>query len=96
MVKDTRSSTRNTAAERGGGERRPPIAALKPCLAAASASAVFLQANTQIAYLKAIRVTLDAALSIRNFASQVVERHNKPEVEARYEHTHTQTDRATD
>jgi hypothetical protein len=33
--------------------------------------------------LKAIRVTLDAALSIRNFASQVVERHNKPEVEAR-------------
>jgi len=34
-------------------------------------------------YLKAIRVTLECALSIRNFASQVVERHNKPEVEAR-------------
>jgi len=40
-------------------------------------------ANTLQAYLKAIRVTLDAALCIRNFASQVVERHNKPEVEAR-------------
>jgi len=34
-------------------------------------------------YLKAIRATLDAALCIRNFASQTVERHNKPEVEAR-------------
>ena len=34
-------------------------------------------------YLKAIRVTLEAALCVRNFASQVVERHNKPEVEAR-------------
>jgi len=39
--------------------------------------------NTLQGYLKAIRVTLDAALCIRNFASQVVERHNKPEVEAR-------------
>jgi len=34
-------------------------------------------------YLKAIRATLDASLCIRNFASQVIERHNKPEVEAR-------------
>ena len=34
-------------------------------------------------YLKAIRVTLESALCIRNFASQLVERHNKPEVEAR-------------
>jgi len=40
-------------------------------------------AQTLSTYLKAIRSTLDAALSIRNFASQVVERHNKPEVEAR-------------
>jgi len=40
-------------------------------------------AQTIAAYLKAIRSTLDAALSVRNFASQVVERHNKPEVEAR-------------
>jgi actin related protein 2/3 complex subunit 4 len=39
--------------------------------------------NTLQPYLKAIRVTLEAALCIRNFASQVVERHNKPEVEAR-------------
>jgi len=34
-------------------------------------------------YLDAIRATLNAALCLRNFASQVVERHNKPEVEAR-------------
>jgi actin related protein 2/3 complex subunit 4 len=34
-------------------------------------------------YLKAIKTTLDAAFCIRNFPSQVVERHNKPEVEAR-------------
>jgi len=34
-------------------------------------------------YLKAIRSTLEGALCLRNFASQIVERHNKPEVEAR-------------
>jgi len=35
-------------------------------------------------YLNAVRVTLEASLCVRNFASQVVERHNKPEVEARF------------
>jgi len=40
-------------------------------------------AQTLAGYLKAIKVTLEAALCLRNFASQVVERHNKPEVEAR-------------
>jgi len=40
-------------------------------------------ATTLQPYLKAIRTTLEAALCLRNFASQVVERHNKPEVEAR-------------
>eukprot|EP00462_Mataza_sp_D1_P004078 CAMPEP_0175105342 /NCGR_PEP_ID=MMETSP0086_2-20121207/10388_1 /TAXON_ID=136419 /ORGANISM="Unknown Unknown, Strain D1" /LENGTH=169 /DNA_ID=CAMNT_0016381151 /DNA_START=5 /DNA_END=514 /DNA_ORIENTATION=- len=39
-------------------------------------------AQTLAPYLKAIRSTLDVALCLRNFASQVVERHNKPEVEA--------------
>lgn len=34
-------------------------------------------------YLNAVRKTLEAALCIQNFASQKVERHNKPEVEAR-------------
>ncbi|KAL6074514.1 Actin-related protein 2/3 complex subunit 4 [Balamuthia mandrillaris] len=34
-------------------------------------------------YLNAIRQTLTAAMCLENFASQVVERHNKPEVEAR-------------
>lgn len=34
-------------------------------------------------YLDCVRASLDAALCIRNFASQTVERHNKPEVEDR-------------
>ncbi|KIM29785.1 hypothetical protein M408DRAFT_328613 [Serendipita vermifera MAFF 305830] len=33
-------------------------------------------------YLAAVRSTLTAALALENFASQVVERHNLPEVEA--------------
>ena len=32
-------------------------------------------------YLDAIKETLNAALCLQNFASQIVERHNKPEVE---------------
>eukprot|EP01039_Chlorochromonas_danica_P002393 gene2391-2625_t len=32
-------------------------------------------------YLDAVRSTLTAAICIRNFPSQVVERHNKPEIE---------------
>ena len=40
-------------------------------------------ANTLAPYLKAVRTTLTAALCLQNFGSQVVERHNKPEVEAR-------------
>eukprot|EP00306_Pavlova_sp_CCMP459_P024200 CAMPEP_0185543222 /NCGR_PEP_ID=MMETSP1381-20130426/3134_1 /TAXON_ID=298111 /ORGANISM="Pavlova sp., Strain CCMP459" /LENGTH=252 /DNA_ID=CAMNT_0028155301 /DNA_START=20 /DNA_END=779 /DNA_ORIENTATION=+ len=34
-------------------------------------------------YLDCIRHSLDAALCVQNFASQLVERHNKPEIEAR-------------
>uniref|UniRef100_H2L745 Actin-related protein 2/3 complex subunit 4 n=59 Tax=Clupeocephala TaxID=186625 RepID=H2L745_ORYLA len=34
-------------------------------------------------YLNAVRATLQAALCLENFSSQVVERHNKPEVEVR-------------
>jgi actin related protein 2/3 complex subunit 4 len=41
-----------------------------------------LQANTLKPYLGAVRSTLTAALCLENFSSQVVERHNKPEVEA--------------
>ncbi|KNZ72859.1 Actin-related protein 2/3 complex subunit 4, partial [Termitomyces sp. J132] len=33
-------------------------------------------------YLAAVRSTLTAALTLENFSSQIVERHNKPEVEA--------------
>ncbi|KAF9579101.1 Actin- protein 2/3 complex subunit 4, partial [Lunasporangiospora selenospora] len=39
--------------------------------------------NTLRPYLGAVRVTLTAALCLENFSSQVAERHNKPEVEAR-------------
>ncbi|WWC64351.1 uncharacterized protein I303_106961 [Kwoniella dejecticola CBS 10117] len=37
--------------------------------------------NTLRPYLNAVRATLTAALTLENFSSQVVERHNKPEVE---------------
>jgi len=40
-------------------------------------------ANALRPYLAAVRSTLTAAMTLENFASQVVERHNKPEVEAR-------------
>ena len=32
-------------------------------------------------YLDVIKATLNSALCINNFASQIVERHNKPEIE---------------
>ncbi|KAI3660956.1 hypothetical protein MP638_004732 [Amoeboaphelidium occidentale] len=39
--------------------------------------------NTLRPYLNAVRATLTAAMCLENFSSQMVERHNKPEVEAR-------------
>ncbi|KAI9442200.1 hypothetical protein H4582DRAFT_1809098, partial [Lactarius indigo] len=39
------------------------------------------QSNVLRPYLAAVRSTLTAALTLENFSSQVVERHNKPEVE---------------
>uniref|UniRef100_A0A8D0DSQ8 Actin-related protein 2/3 complex subunit 4 n=1 Tax=Salvator merianae TaxID=96440 RepID=A0A8D0DSQ8_SALMN len=42
-----------------------------------------LQTATLRPYLNAVRATLQAALCLENFSSQVVERHNKPEVEVR-------------
>lgn len=42
-----------------------------------------LQSTTLQPYLKAVRQTLTAAICLENFSSQVVERHNKPEVEVR-------------
>ncbi|VDK87495.1 unnamed protein product [Dibothriocephalus latus] len=41
----------------------------------------FFLLQTAKPYLNAVRATLTAALCIENFPSQVVERHNKPEVE---------------
>jgi len=40
-------------------------------------------ANTLKPYLSAVRQTVNAAICLQNFGSQMVERHNKPEVEAR-------------
>mmetsp|Transcript_18128 Transcript_18128/g.14669 ORF Transcript_18128/g.14669 Transcript_18128/m.14669 type:complete len:121 (-) Transcript_18128:131-493(-) len=40
-------------------------------------------ANTLKPYLDCISHTLEASMCLRNFPSQVVERHNKPEVEMR-------------
>uniref|UniRef100_A0AAQ4P6Y0 Uncharacterized protein n=1 Tax=Gasterosteus aculeatus aculeatus TaxID=481459 RepID=A0AAQ4P6Y0_GASAC len=45
--------------------------------------AVSPQTATLRPYLNAVRATLQAALCLENFSSQVVERHNKPEVEVR-------------
>lgn len=42
------------------------------------------QSNTLRPYLNAVRSTLTAALTLENFSSQVVERHNLPEIEAQY------------
>jgi len=43
-------------------------------------------ANTLRPYLAAVRSTLTAAMTLENFASQVTERHNKPEVEVGQSH----------
>lgn len=40
---------------------------------------------SQKVYLQCIRTTLTAALCLENFASQNVERHNKPEIEVERE-----------
>ncbi|CAN0002539.1 unnamed protein product [Lampetra planeri] len=42
-----------------------------------------VQTATLRPYLNAVRATLQATLCLENFSSQVVERHNKPEVEVR-------------
>ncbi|KAG4306082.1 hypothetical protein PORY_000070 [Pneumocystis oryctolagi] len=44
---------------------------------------IFKQANSLRLYLQCVRSTLTAALCIQDFASQIVERHNKPEIEAK-------------
>eukprot|EP01083_Nonionella_stella_P209867 760339_1 len=41
--------------------------------------------GTQAIYLKALRDTLTEVLCLQNFASQRIERHNKPEVEVRFD-----------
>lgn len=42
-----------------------------------------MQAATLKPYLNAVRSSLTAAMCLENFESQMVERHNKPEVEVR-------------
>lgn len=46
-------------------------------------SIYFLQSGTLKPYLTAVRRTLTAAMCLENFSSQIVEKHNKPEVEVR-------------
>ena len=46
-------------------------------------------------YLDCVSSTLTASLCLRNFPSQLVERHNKPEVEIRCAPPTTSTTRAT-
>lgn len=41
--------------------------------------------GSQGLYLNAVRDTLTAVLCLQNFASQRIERHNKPEVEVRFD-----------
>ncbi|GAM25362.1 hypothetical protein SAMD00019534_085370 [Acytostelium subglobosum LB1] len=43
----------------------------------------FLSTTAQLPYLNCIRTTLTAAICLENFGSQIVERHNKPEVEVK-------------
>ena len=42
-----------------------------------------MQSATLKPYLNCVRETLNAAMCVQNFNSQVIERHNKPEVEVR-------------
>ena len=42
-----------------------------------------VQAATLKPYLNCVKETLTAAMCVQNFDSQVVERHNKPEVEVK-------------
>lgn len=42
-----------------------------------------VQSATLKPYLNAVRASLTAAMCLENFESQVVERHNKPEVEVK-------------
>ncbi|OPJ71984.1 actin-related protein 2/3 complex subunit 4 [Patagioenas fasciata monilis] len=58
-------------------KREPATSACRDRTAAATMTA------TLRPYLNAVRATLQAALCLENFSSQVVERHNKPEVEVR-------------
>ncbi len=46
---------------------------------------MFVQSINLKTYLDAVRSTLTAAMCLENFSSQVVERHNKPEIETAYE-----------
>ncbi|KCV71314.1 actin like protein 2/3 complex, subunit 4 [Fonticula alba] len=58
----------------------PPFSLLSPCILSLAMSAT---TSALRPYLNAVKASLDASLCIENFPSQLVERHNKPEVEAR-------------
>ena len=57
-------------------------AAGRACLTRSSTPTAVRMSNSLRPYLQCVRSTLTASMTLDNFASQVVERHNKPEVEA--------------
>ena len=73
----------------GGGAPREPLSARAAWVAVATRrrqrpfrTAAMEKVNYALKpYLDCIKATLHASLCIENFASQVVERHNKPEIE---------------
>lgn len=68
--------------EEVGSKKVPPFYIFLPLRTySASRGIVRKMAATLRPYLNAVRATLDAAMCLENFDSQVVERHNKPEVE---------------
>jgi len=61
----------------------PPTHAVPSCVAcdAMLTFELIMQGHALKPYLDCVKATLNAALCIENFASQIVERHNKPEIE---------------
>lgn len=72
------------------GSRRPRVSKSATCLHVSQRNhgawgrreRALTQSNTLRPYLECVRASLTAALTLQNFGSQVVERHNIPEIEA--------------
>ncbi|CAG0916190.1 unnamed protein product [Notodromas monacha] len=80
-IQHTEHCGQPTAVEHGG-RSESPMNSLPGCDPLAEFS-FFVMAATLQPYLNAVRHTLTAAICVGDFSSQVVERHNKPEVEVK-------------